>query len=252
MAGISLVYLEVGFQRLHLILSVREDIDTAVQVVDADGSGVVGTLHHAALHVVNGDIVRLCKVECVAYAVSAQCGCTLDAGSNHLVGSQRCFCVFEVCRKHGLGCAVDGGACHEEIAALGHLAVGAGEVQCLREFVAGNLFCVSVEEYFAVVHFHRIENFAEVHAVSLTFSYTAHGRPYYVHRLFVQGRGIEVAGIRCRFAWVENQLLLDAGWGWGYSCLTMIDKETGGILYESSVAHMTFQAVKLKDIIKTK
>lgn len=50
----------------------------------------------------------------------------------------------------------------------------------------------------------------------------------------------------------ENQLLLDAGWGWGYSCLTMIDKETVGILYESSVAHMTFQAIKLKDIIRTK
>ena len=50
----------------------------------------------------------------------------------------------------------------------------------------------------------------------------------------------------------ENQLLLDAGWGWGYSCLTMIDKETVGILYESSVAHMTFQAIKLKDIITTK
>lgn len=50
----------------------------------------------------------------------------------------------------------------------------------------------------------------------------------------------------------ENQLLLDAGWGWGYSCQTMIDKETVGILYESSVAHMTFQAIKLKDIIKTK
>ena len=50
----------------------------------------------------------------------------------------------------------------------------------------------------------------------------------------------------------ENQLLLDAGWGWGYSCLTMIDIETVGILYESSVAHMTFQAIKLKDIIKTK
>ena len=50
----------------------------------------------------------------------------------------------------------------------------------------------------------------------------------------------------------DNQLLLDAGSGWGYSCLTMIDKETVGILYESSVAHMTFQAIKLKDIIKTK
>lgn len=48
----------------------------------------------------------------------------------------------------------------------------------------------------------------------------------------------------------ENQLLLDEGDSWGYSCLTMIDCETVGILYESSVAHMTFQAVKLKDIIK--
>ncbi|WP_307984534.1 sialidase family protein [uncultured Bacteroides sp.] len=49
----------------------------------------------------------------------------------------------------------------------------------------------------------------------------------------------------------ENQLLLDEGHGWGYTCLTMIDKETVGILYESSVAHMTFQAVKLKDIVKS-
>lgn len=48
----------------------------------------------------------------------------------------------------------------------------------------------------------------------------------------------------------EHQLLLDEADGWGYSCLTMIDSETVGILYESSVAHMTFQAIKLKDIIK--
>lgn len=48
----------------------------------------------------------------------------------------------------------------------------------------------------------------------------------------------------------EFQVMLDEDMGWGYSCLTMIDKETVGILYESSVAHMTFQAVKLKDIIK--
>lgn len=38
--------------------------------------------------------------------------------------------------------------------------------------------------------------------------------------------------------------------GWGYSCLAMIDKETIGILYESSVTHITFQAIKLTDIIK--
>lgn len=48
----------------------------------------------------------------------------------------------------------------------------------------------------------------------------------------------------------EHQLLLDEGYNWGYSCLTMIDKETIGILYESSVAHMTFQSIKLKDIIR--
>lgn len=48
----------------------------------------------------------------------------------------------------------------------------------------------------------------------------------------------------------QHQLLLDEDNNWGYSCLTMIDKETVGILYESSVAQMTFQAVKLKDIVK--
>lgn len=46
------------------------------------------------------------------------------------------------------------------------------------------------------------------------------------------------------------KLLLDEGNGWGYSCLTMIDSQTVGILYESSVAHMTFQVVKLKDIVR--
>ena len=48
----------------------------------------------------------------------------------------------------------------------------------------------------------------------------------------------------------EHQLLLDEGENWAYSCLTMVDKETIGILYESSVAHMTFQSIKLKDIVK--
>ena len=48
----------------------------------------------------------------------------------------------------------------------------------------------------------------------------------------------------------EHQLLIDEGYSWGYSCLTMIDRETIGILYEGSVAHMTFQAIKLQDIVK--
>lgn len=48
----------------------------------------------------------------------------------------------------------------------------------------------------------------------------------------------------------EHQVMLDEEEGWGYTCLSMIDKETVGIFYESSVAHMTFQAIKLTDLIK--
>ncbi len=50
----------------------------------------------------------------------------------------------------------------------------------------------------------------------------------------------------------RRKLLIDEGTGWGYSCLTMIDKETVGILYESSQAHLTFQAIKLKDICENR
>lgn len=50
----------------------------------------------------------------------------------------------------------------------------------------------------------------------------------------------------------EYNVLLDEAHSWGYSCLTMIDNETVGILYESSVAHMTFQAIPLKDFLNPK
>ena len=46
-----------------------------------------------------------------------------------------------------------------------------------------------------------------------------------------------------------QQALLDEGESWGYSCLTMIDRETVGILYESSTAHILFQAIPLKDLL---
>lgn len=46
------------------------------------------------------------------------------------------------------------------------------------------------------------------------------------------------------------KLLLDEGDSWGYTCLTMIDFQTVGILYESSAAHITYQAVRLEDIVK--
>lgn len=48
----------------------------------------------------------------------------------------------------------------------------------------------------------------------------------------------------------KNSVLLDEEEGWGYSCMTLIDKETIGILYEGSTAHLVFQTVKLKDIVK--
>ena len=44
------------------------------------------------------------------------------------------------------------------------------------------------------------------------------------------------------------QLLLDEGPGAGYSCMSMIDAETVGILYEGSRAQMTFQRIRLSDL----
>ncbi len=46
--------------------------------------------------------------------------------------------------------------------------------------------------------------------------------------------------------WIE----LDEGRGSGYSCLTSIDENTLGILYEGSQAHMTFQAIDVSEIFK--
>ena len=45
-----------------------------------------------------------------------------------------------------------------------------------------------------------------------------------------------------------GRVLLDEGYSWGYSCLTMTDRRTIGILYESSQANITFQAIPLKEI----
>jgi sialidase-1 len=48
----------------------------------------------------------------------------------------------------------------------------------------------------------------------------------------------------------QNWLLLDEGLGrGGYSCITSIDEDTIGILYESSQADMTFQKIPIKDIL---
>ena len=47
-----------------------------------------------------------------------------------------------------------------------------------------------------------------------------------------------------------HALLLDEEGGWGYSCMTMIDPQTVGVLYEGSTSQLVFQAVKLADILK--
>lgn len=51
----------------------------------------------------------------------------------------------------------------------------------------------------------------------------------------------------------ENSVLLDDELLWGYSCLTMVDSNTLGIVYESSKAQILFQMIDIKDLIeKTK
>jgi len=47
----------------------------------------------------------------------------------------------------------------------------------------------------------------------------------------------------------EQRLLLDEGNSAGYSCMSMIDDKTIGILYEGSRAQMTFQRIPLHHII---
>jgi sialidase-1 len=48
----------------------------------------------------------------------------------------------------------------------------------------------------------------------------------------------------------EFFLLLDEGNNRGYSCLTSVDENTIGILYEGSQAHMTFESIPLEELLK--
>lgn len=47
----------------------------------------------------------------------------------------------------------------------------------------------------------------------------------------------------------EAKVLLDEWKGRGYSCMTSIDNDTIGVLYESSQADLVFQTINLKDLI---
>ncbi len=50
--------------------------------------------------------------------------------------------------------------------------------------------------------------------------------------------------------WPEDHwILLDEGFGAGYSCITSIDPETIGIFYEGSQADIQFQAIPLSDLL---
>ena len=44
--------------------------------------------------------------------------------------------------------------------------------------------------------------------------------------------------------------LIDEGGSWGYSCVTMIDESTVGVLYESSRGNIIFQAIPLVELVK--
>ena len=46
----------------------------------------------------------------------------------------------------------------------------------------------------------------------------------------------------------QHQILLDEGVSAGYSCMTMIDSEHLGILYEGSQAHLTFQRIPIQSV----
>ncbi|MBD8389113.1 sialidase family protein [Dysgonomonas sp. BGC7] len=50
--------------------------------------------------------------------------------------------------------------------------------------------------------------------------------------------------------WPKKQsIMLDEYRGWAYSCITSIDENTIGILYESSQADMVFQQIEIKELI---
>lgn len=50
--------------------------------------------------------------------------------------------------------------------------------------------------------------------------------------------------------WQDRCILLDEGYGYGYSCLTSLPDGSVGILYEGSKAQMTFQRIKPDEILK--
>ena len=80
-----------------------------VQVVDADGSGMVGLFQHTALQIVDSDVVRFCKVERIAYTLGGQSLHTVDTvTSANSVCGKGCREICDVGREKCFGCAVRG------------------------------------------------------------------------------------------------------------------------------------------------
>ena len=86
-----------------------------VQVVDADGSRMVRLFQHAALQVVDSNVVWFCKVERITYTLGRQSLHTVDtvASANNVCG-KGCGEVCDVGREKGLGCAVRGGPGYQQ------------------------------------------------------------------------------------------------------------------------------------------
>ena len=49
--------------------------------------------------------------------------------------------------------------------------------------------------------------------------------------------------------WSSKKILLDELSGLGYSCITSVDENRIGILYESSQHNLVFQIVNLKELL---
>lgn len=86
-----------------------------VQVVDADGSSMICLFQHAALQVVDSDVVRFCEVERIAYTLGGQSLHAVDTvASANSVRGKGCGEVCDVGREKGLGCAVRGGSSYQQ------------------------------------------------------------------------------------------------------------------------------------------
>ena len=56
--------------------------------------------------------------------------------------------------------------------------------------------------------------------------------------------------IENHLGWSEKTGLLDEGYNSGYSCLTSIDEDTIGIIYECSQSDLAFESIPLDELLQ--